>query len=170
MQIIILDYQYLTSYDCLLPTAYCLLISMHYLQAIANLEALKTRLTTLAGNEMVNEALDNIRQEKDINGQPMKPRSPKAKRNRGRRLLVDTGEGRRSIRQKISGTKVGLIANDYMVAHNEGVNKTVSVRSRKGRTFSRKMNLPQREFTGESRKQTERIERVIASQILKAVS
>lgn len=169
MPIIILDYQYLTSYDCLLPTAYCLLISMHYLQAIANLQSLKQRLPTLVGNELVNDALDNIRLERDINGQPMKPRSPKAKRNTGRKLLVDTGEGRRSIRAKRTGNTVKLEANDYMVAHNEGVNKTVSVRSRKGRTFSRKMNLPQREFAL-GKKSIERAETVIGKEIIKALT
>jgi phage gpG-like protein len=143
---------------------------MHYLQAIANLEALKLNLSTLVGNELVNEALDNIRLEKDINGMPLKPRSAKAKRNRGRKLLVDSGEGRRSIRSKKSGNTIKLEARDYMVAHNEGVNKTVSVRSRKGRTFSRKMNLPQREFSGDSPKQRKRIDQLIARQIIKAVS
>jgi hypothetical protein len=32
------------------------------------------------------------------------------------------------------------------------------------------MNLPQREYSGESRKQTERIEKVIANRIIKAVT
>src|SRR5687767_14307686 len=101
-------------------------------QAIRNLQQLKRELNTIVGNEMVNHSLDNIRDEKDIHGKPMKPRKPGSVRNLGRNLLVDTGRGRRSIKDKASGNTVSLTAEVYMVAHNEGVNKTVSARSRKG--------------------------------------
>jgi len=134
MPIIILDYQYLTSYDCLLPTAYCLLISMHYLQAIANLDKLKAQVSTIAGNEMVNFALDNIKAS-SWHGKPYKPRSPKAKRNRGRKLLVDTGDGKRSITFKVSGNKVIFEAIDYMVYNNEGFKGTVRVDGHKRATY-----------------------------------
>jgi phage gpG-like protein len=134
-------------------------------QAIRNLQQLKRELNTIVGNEMVNQALDNIRDEKDVRGMPMKPRKPGSVRNIGRKLLVDTGRGRRSIKDKATGNTVSLTAEDYMVAHNEGVNKTVSARSRKGTVYTKKMNLPQREFAGVPQ---DRINKVIANRIAKA--
>lgn len=138
--------------------------------AVQRLLQLKADVPKIVGNEMVNYALDNIREQKDINGMSFKPRNPRSPRNTGRAILVDTGRGRRSIADKIAGDKVSVTAEDYMVAHNEGVNKTVTARSRRGRTFSRKMNLPQRQFTGESDKQTDRINRVIAGKIVQALT
>lgn len=140
-------------------------------QAILKLQQLKADIPKLTGNEMVNFALDNIRKEVDINGKPMRPRKPGAKRNTGRGLLVDRGIGRRSIRiESANQREVKLTANEYMQAHNEGVNRTVSATSRRGKTFSRRMNLPQRQFTGKSPKQTERIERIIANRIIAALT
>lgn len=141
----------------------------HWTEAVKKLEALKREVPVIAGNEMVNFALDNIKNE-SWEGRPYKKRKPGSKRDSGRKLLVDTGRGRRSIDDKITGTRVSLTAIDYMVAHNEGVNKTVSARSRKGKSYSRKMNLPQRQFTGESRSQTERIEKVIQQRIIQALT
>ena len=107
---------------------------MHYLQAIANLEKLKSEIATLAGNEMVNFALDNIKA-RSWHGKPYKPRSPKAKRNRGRKLLVDSGDGRRSISFKVSGDKIIFEAIDYMVYNNEGFKGTVRVDGHKRATY-----------------------------------
>lgn len=145
-------------------------------QAVANLEALKGKIHIIAGNEMVNDALDNIKKQRDINGLPMIKRKAGSVRNIGRGLLVDTGAGRRSIAYKADGFIVKITAVDYMIAHNEGVNKTVSVRahSRRGkragnvRSFSRHMKLPQREFSGRSVRLTDRIDKIIANQIAKA--
>jgi hypothetical protein len=142
----------------------------HWTDAVRKLEELKRNLPILVGNEMVNTALDNIRKETDIDGKPMQKRSAKAKRNTGRNLLVDTGRGRRSIKDVSNGDTIQLTAEDYMIAHNEGVDKTVSARSRKGKTYSRKMKLPKRQFTGESAAQTERINKTIANAIVKALS
>jgi phage gpG-like protein len=148
-------------------------------QAIANLQILKRQLGTIAANEMVNYALDNIRKETDIYDKPMKKRKAGSARNTGRGLLVDTGDGRRSITAKPTATGASLTANEYMEAHNTGVNKTVTVRAhsrtRKGRSesvqsFSRKMNLPARTFSGKSDAQTERIEKIIAQRIAKALT
>jgi phage gpG-like protein len=148
-------------------------------QSIKNLEALRAKVPKIVANEMVNYALDNIRKGVDVRGKPFKPRKPGSQRNIGRGPLVDTGEGRRSIEARADATGATLTANKYMQAHNDGVNKTVSVRSftrtRKGRSesvrgFSRQMNLPQRQFTGKSDAQTERIEKIIQQLILKAVT
>lgn len=139
--------------------------------AIRKLEQLRADIPKLTGNEMVNFALDNIRSETDIRGQKMKPRKRGTRRNTGRGLLVDTGAGRRSIQvESANQQSVKLTANEYMQAHNEGVNRTVSARSRRGKTFSRKMNLPQRQYTGKSDKQTERIQRIIANRIVAALT
>ena len=148
-------------------------------QAISNLQALKRQLGTIAANEMVNYALDNIKKETDIYGKKMQKRKPGAARNERRGLLVDKGDGRRSITAKATPTGASLTANEYMEAHNTGVKKTVSVRAhartRRGRSenvksFSRKMNLPARTFTGKSDAQTERIEKIIAQRIVKALT
>lgn len=141
-------------------------------QTIANLQALKLKMPKIALNEMVNNTIDNIRAQVDIRGRTLQKRKPGSVRDSSRNILIDTGDGLRSIERggKTEGDKAVLTANDYMVAHNEGVNKTVSVRSRKGRSFSRKMNLPQRQVAGESKKQTERIEKLFAQQIIKAVT
>lgn len=139
------------------------------MEAVRRLEALKAQVSTIAGNEMVNAALDNIRNE-SFEGKPFRKRKAGTKRDSGRKLLVDSGRGRRSIEKKIQGNKVSLTALDHMVAHNEGVNETVTARSKKGKTYSRKMNLPQRQFTGESKSQTARIENAIKQQIIKALT
>lgn len=153
---------------------------MEIAQAIANLQALKSQLGTIAANEMINYALDNIRKETDIFGKPMKKRQPGSVRNTGRGLLVDKGDGRRSITAKVDANGATLTANEYMQAHNSGVNKPVSVRghARRGRSgrshtvssFTRQMQLPARTFAGQSDKQTERIEKVIAQRIAKALT
>lgn len=119
---------------------------------------------------MVNYALDNIRAQKDIHGAPLKPRKPGASRNQGRSILIDTGRGRRSIQDKSAGDKVFLVAEEYMIAHNEGSNKTISARSSRGRSYSRKMNLPQRQFTGKSDAQTAKINKVVKNRIIKALT
>lgn len=144
---------------------------MNWQDAVRNLQQLKADIPKITGNEMVNFALDNIRTETDIHGKRMKPRKANARRNSGRGLLVDTGAGRRSIRIARSNQDfTELTANEYMQAHNEGVNRTVTSRSRRGKTFSRRMNLPKRQFTGKSDKQTARIERVIANRVIAALT
>ena len=140
-----------------------------YKEAIRRLELLKSQITKITGNEMVNFALDNIRTG-SWEGRKWQPRNAKARRNQGRALLVDTGRGRRSIDDKIEGDTVKLVAEEYMVAHNEGVNETVSVRGGRRKAHTRKMKLPQRQFTGDSDKQTERINKIIANKIVQALT
>lgn len=152
-------------------------------QAIANLEAVKRNLKKVAANEMVNYALDNIKGQRDISGVPFKKRKSSAKRNQGRAILVDTGDGRRSIEAKITANGAELQANEYMAAHNEGATIRTSARvrthtrRRKGRAITveshtRQINttLPARTFAGKSKTQTNRIEKVIANQIIKALT
>lgn len=138
--------------------------------SIKRLEAVKQKIGTITGNEMVNFALDNIQRE-SWEGKKWKPRKPGTHRNQGRKLLVDTGKGRRSIRiSKSSITRTELEAVDYMEAHNEGVHQTVNAKSRKGKSYTMKMNLPQRQWTGKSEEQTARIENLIKQEIVKALT
>jgi phage gpG-like protein len=155
---------------------------MHWTEAIRRLQLLKQDLPKIVGNEMVNFALDNIRAE-SWEGAPWQKRKPGAPRDRGRRLLVDKGHGRRSIKVKSATMyRVLLTAVDYMQAHNEGARiqgkyrvRAHVRRHRRGsyqvRSHTRNVNfkLPERRFTGKSRKQTRRIESVIQKRILKAL-
>jgi len=151
----------------------------HWTESVRRLEQLKLDVPKLAGNEMVNFALDNIRKE-SFEGKPWPKRKAGAVRDSGRNLLVNTGAGRRSIKvSRSTPQQTQLTANDYMQAHNEGENGTFTVnahsRTRKGRTHnvashSRKMNLPERRFTGKSDEQTTRIQKVITNRIIKALT
>ena len=152
-------------------------------RAIARLQALKRNVRKIAANELVNYALDNIKRQRDINGMPLRKRKPGSPRDAGRAILVDTGDGRRSIQASVTATGAQLTANEYMVAHNEGatVRGTFRVRQhtrRRGgraqtvKAHSRTVNftLPQRAFAGKSREQINRIEKAIANQIIKALT
>jgi hypothetical protein len=84
--------------------------------------------------------------------------------------LVDTGDGRRSLRGVADSRGAHLEGIDYMIYNNEGVNETVSKRSRKGKEFQAHMNLPQRQYSGKSPEQTSRIENIIATKIVQALT
>lgn len=132
---------------------------MDYRKLISVLQQFKREMPTLVGNEMVNYALDNMRAE-GIDGKPWPRRKAGAARDEGRRLLIDTGQGERSIRiVRKNSAVVEVAANEYMEAHNTGatINTTANVRShtrtRAGRTeqvsaHTRQVNftLPQRTF------------------------
>jgi phage gpG-like protein len=147
----------------------------HYKEVIAKLKKLAAEIPEIAGNEMVNHALDNIRAQ-GFEGTKWPPRKAGAPRNEGRALLIDTGDGMRSIRvTRKTGEYVEVDANDYMEAHNTGatISGTFGVRShqrtRAGRTstvrsHSRKVNtkLPERTFLAPSDALSARIVAAIA--------
>jgi len=82
--------------------------------------------------------------------------------------LNNTGALRRSIKSHIEGDAIVFTSSKpYAAAHNEGVNKRVKVKSKKGKTFTRKMNLPQRQFIGEYPGMEKTVER-IAKQVIEA--
>lgn len=93
----------------------------------------KTIIVTLpvvAGNEVVNFALDNFKRQGFLGDtlQPWKPRKNPNKwgqtpKRNSRALLVDTGKLRRSIRIVRSNLEEVVIGSDvpYAKAHNEGV-------------------------------------------------
>ncbi len=117
----------------------------------------------------------------------------KTPRNKGRALLVDSGRLRRSIRIMSKTAYSVTIGSDvpYAKAHNDGYKGSVSQqvsaytrrktekqgKSRKvvgtvqvsahNRTV--KQNIPRRKFIGQSPYLTKQIERIISSEIMKAI-
>lgn len=142
----------------------------HWEKVIGAIKKFKSEIPTLVANEMVNYALDNMREE-GFNGVKWKARRSDAPRDKGRRLLMDTGDGERSIRiLKKNSKHVELTANEYMEAHNTGatITKTANVRThrrqRSGKSVdvkahTRKMNtsLPKRTFIEPSKELDKRI-------------
>lgn len=91
-------------------------------------------------------------------------------------LLMVTGTMRRSIKAAIKGSGVRFTsAVPYTTIHNEGGKGTKQVRqhartSRKGKQYTvkahtRKFNMPQRQFIGDSKRTQEIIKGVIADNI-----
>jgi hypothetical protein len=150
-----------------------------YKVIISRLLALKASIPRIVGNEMINEAHDNLRNE-SFEGKKYVPRKSGSPRDQGRRLLLDTGDGERSIRiQRESGERVDLTANDYMQAHNEGatIRGTFNVRShirrRNGRSeqvsaHSRTVDtkLPERPFIKATAKLIRRVNGAIFKRLI----
>lgn len=106
-------------------------------------------------------------------------------RNKGRALLVDSGRLRRSVRIMNKTATSVTIGSDvpYAKAHNDGfrgaAQQTVSPHTRrlkKGGTTTVKahdrtiqQNIPRRRFIGQSQYLTKQIERIISSEIMKAI-
>ena len=175
--------------------------------------AVITTLPVIAGNEVVNFALDNFKRQGFLGNtfQPWKPRKKvtawgKTKRN-GRSILVDTARLRDSIRVLRASMAETVIGTDvpYAKAHNDGVrlgiiqqvksyNRKVTtlgiVEAKRLKTktkisFGRvdkgkrvtvnahqrriNQNIPARPFLKESPYLTAKLQRVIASQIIKAL-
>jgi phage gpG-like protein len=122
-----------------------------------------------------------------------KARSTKAKRNKGRKILVDTGALKRSIRitnKTANSVTVGTNL-PYAQIHNEGgkINKSVQVKEHNRRikkvfgkrlkelktirikSFVRRMNLtiPQRQFIGRSRFFERRIQMLLEHKLKQAL-
>lgn len=171
-------------------------------------EVLRKQLQTLpvkVGDIAVNFFKARFREQgwRNVYLKGWKQRSPKAKRNKGRAILIDSGRLRRSIRiAKINAMEV-TIGTDvpYARMHNEGFKGTVQVKAhtrgrfakrktgtgkftktgkermktvteRTGdipvRAHSRRINMPQRRFIGESKYLTRLIHHKIHSELLKA--
>ena len=106
-------------------------------------------------------------------------------RNKGRALLVDTGRLRRSIRIMSKTATSVTIGSDvpYATTHNDGfrgeAKQRVSPHTRrlkKGGTTTVKahdrtiqQNIPRRRFIGQSQYLTKQVERIISSEIMKAI-
>lgn len=93
----------------------------------------RKRLPTIAGATSVTFFKSNFRRQGFVSGgrlERWQPRSPDAKRNRGRAILVDSGRMRRSIRvMQKTDQFVNTGTNDPKAeAHNEGADLTGTVR------------------------------------------
>jgi len=101
-------------------------------------------------------------------------------RNQKRKILTDTGDLRKSITTDIRGMTVEVGTDlDYAEPHNEGFKGTVTIRAhertRNGnshsvQSYSRDVDLKQRQFIGESRALDEKIERQFEQDITKILS
>jgi hypothetical protein len=150
---------------------------------------LKT-LPKLAGNELVNFAKDNFKRQGFLGEslQLWRPRKQKTKwgitpRNNGRAILVDTAKLKRANRIARADWQAIIFNNSmpYARAHNEGLRigliqqvkahtrkrkaVSVNVKAHKRRVM---MNLPKRQFIGDSPYLRRNIHRVISLQLNKA--
>lgn len=111
------------------------------------------RSIILIGNEAKNFFVASFRKQgfDDRNVQPWKPRKKEGKR-KGRAILVDSGDLRRSIvREPVNKTQLSVkISTDlpYAKVHNEGTSK-----------------MPKRQFMGDSYKLNEMCKKIIISQL-----
>lgn len=111
------------------------------------------RSMILIGNEAKNFFVASFRKQgfDDRNVQPWKPRKKEGKR-KGRAILVDSGDLRRSIvREPVNKTQLSVkISTDlpYAKVHNEGTSK-----------------MPKRQFMGDSYKLNEMCKKIIVSQL-----
>jgi phage gpG-like protein len=136
-------------------------------QMLADFKKLQANIMILVGNEAVNFVMDNFKKQGFDTGMGIikwPPRNPEAKRN-DRPLLVDKGHLhngiRRTVRGNITYISVAPPADQYAAVHNDGFNGEVSVKSSKGKTFTRHMNIPQRQYIGDSQALNKRIYRVV---------
>lgn len=120
---------------------------------------------------------------------------PKRKRSNGRKrdnraVLVDSGRLKKSVRKTFASQEKIIIGTDvpYAQVHNEGFKGTVKVKAHTRRrtsgrsrdrsqdseyevkAHSRKVDIPKRQFIGESKVLTEQIEKTIQEHILKALT
>lgn len=156
-------------------------------------KAMAPTLPRLAGNEVVNFALDNFRKQGFMGSsfRPWKPRKNPTKwgqapKRNGRSILVQTGRLRRSIRVTQASWALTTIGTDvpYARAHNEGLRmgqiqtvkgftrkKTAKRKAHAVDTHTRRINqnIPARPFLADSPYLQRNIQRVLAAQILKAL-
>jgi Mu-like prophage protein gpG len=118
--------------------------------------------------ETATEYYKQTFQKKAFDGDPWVAGKPK----KGGSLLIASGNMMNSIRPtEVNQQQVVISAGNqhvnYAKAHNEGVNETVTVpahsRTKNGKTFSvkqhdKKMNIPKRQFMGESKELNKQIE------------
>lgn len=149
------------------------------------------RVPIIIGNEVVNFALDNFKKQGFL-GNSFQPWAKRKNPTRwgtvpprnGRAILVDAGHLRRSIRiTTVTQDAVGVGSDiPYAKTHNEGLRigqiQTVSSFQRKGKkgthtvkSHTRKVNvnIPQRQFLGDSPYLVAKIKRIVSAEIMKAL-
>jgi hypothetical protein len=108
---------------------------------------------TIMGNEAKNHFIKSFTDQgfTDSNLIKWKPRKSKSLRERGRGILIKTGDLRRSIRvinKTFNSVTLGTVNNKYGVYHNEGTGR-----------------LPKRQFMGNSRALNNRLRAIFNKKI-----
>lgn len=125
----------------------------------------------MLGNDAVNFFLDSFKRQGWLGNsiEPWRQRSTKAKRNKGRAILIDTGRLRRSIR--ITGISAGVvtIGTDvpYAKAHNEGFRGIVNVKAHTRNRFT-KETVGSGRFTKKGNERMKTVQRLSGSGTVKA--
>lgn len=170
-------------------------------------KAVSKAMTTLppkVGEVVVRFSNQRFNEESWVDGktEPWPRRKAGTKRDKGRRMLVDTGRLRRSIRIFRTTEDTVAVGSDvpYASAHNDGFSGTVTVKAHTRKKYgkkverfttrtgkernrtvqfetgsyevkshSRRMNMPRRRFLGESREQSQQIQRVILVEVNRAL-
>lgn len=108
--------------------------------------------------------------------QKRRERGRQARKNQGRAILVKSGRLKRSVRKIRVGSNVAVIGTDvpYAAIHNYGGKITTrKARGQRVRSSDDKpapnATMPRRQFLGESQVLARRIERDMASQVLKVL-
>ena len=96
---------------------------------------------------------------------------PRKDSRNDRPILIGKGNLRKSLYKVVQGpyvaVKVSGVASKYADVHNFGFKGAVSVTSRKGNTFTREMNVPQRQFIGQTKAIEPPIRKAIEEEIRK---
>lgn len=146
-----------------------------------------TRLPVIAGNEVVNFALDNFKKQ-GFQGDTFEPWKKRKfptkwgiKTKGGRALLVQSGRLRRSIRITQLSNAMVTVGSDvpYAKVHNEGlrIGQIQSVKSFtrkngqevKSHTRRINQNISPRPYLKESQYLTAKLKRVLTAEIMKAL-
>jgi phage gpG-like protein len=138
---------------------------------IKRLERLSRNLTLIVGEQVVNETVTNFRRG-GFFGKKWKPRRPDAPRNEGRGILIDSGRLFRSIRILTRTLKTVVVGSTvpYAAVHNQGL-KVRKRPARKGRSKRRggaSFKMPKRQFIGESKTLSKRLNKLMRDEIKKA--
>lgn len=130
-------------------------------------------LPLLAGNEMVNFSKERFRfgNWRGTSIVPWKQRAAKAKRNKGRALLVDTGRLKRSIRITKRNNSTVAVGTDvpYAKAHNEGFKGTVNVKAHTRKKYG-KQHVATGKFTSKGKERMKTVQTIKGSSQVKAHS
>jgi phage gpG-like protein len=147
-----------------------------FAKRIQKLDALYPRLPNIAATLAVQFSKDRFREQAwaDVRTEPWKKRKEigaARRRNQGRAILVKSGRLKRSIRKIRTTPTLAVISTDvpYAAAHNYGFRGSVTGKSSTGKTFTRHMTLPRRQFLGESMVLARRIERQFTAELIRAI-
>jgi phage gpG-like protein len=116
------------------------------------MEKLKPALVDGIGVEAVKFIDDNFVKQ-GFQGQSFRPWPVQKNPNKPRphKILILTGTLRRSFKQTNHEDSVTISTDiPYARVHDEGARGPVTVKSKAGKTFTRNMNTPQRQFIGSS--------------------